>query len=295
MKSDQLSKTAAFVAIKFYGLTRGSRFRSLFDEPVVTFYDRILQSLPKPLSYYRYWLKFNSIRKFYIWTEELLLPGDLLHIISRKWYIQRITRQLVDKGYEQIVILGAGFDHLGYYFSQDGLPCFEIDRPKMTQLKQQFYQEYYPSQSHPHIITSDQTSIPLPHKKIDPDKKTIVVAEGFFDYLAPPSVAEALTKVRSNFSHSTALISTHFALNELPFLQRLVYKMSIRLVGEQLQFHTSADAFKQMLKEQRYEISQFFDTQEISKIVHNQIGTLLPLLKGFYILSAKTNHKSCSK
>lgn len=287
MEPDQTSKTAAFIAIKFYGLTRDNRFRSLFDESEITFYDRVVQSLPKPLSYYRYWLQFNWVRRFYIWSEELLLPGDLLHIIARKWYIQRMTKQLVDEGYEQIIILGAGFDHLGYHLSKDGISCFEIDRPKMGILKQQFFQRYYPNQPHPQIITNEQTSTPLSHQKIDPDKKTVVIAEGFFDYLTPPSVEETLSKIRNNFSHNTTLISTHFSLDELPFLHRTTYKMSIHLVGEKLQFHTPAEGFRQMLTEQRYEIRQFFDTQEISKTIHNQIDTSLPLLKGFRILSAQ--------
>lgn len=84
MKANQLSKTAAFVAIKFYGLTRIEKFRSLFDDSVVNFYDRIVQTLPGPLSYYHSWLKYSGIRKLFIGAEELLLPGDLLHIIARK-------------------------------------------------------------------------------------------------------------------------------------------------------------------------------------------------------------------
>lgn len=291
MKSDQLSKTAAFVAIKFYGLTRDNRFRSLFDDSVITFYDQLVQALPKPFSYYRYWLQFKWVRKFYSWSEELLLPGDLLHIIARKWYMQRMTKQLVDEGYEQIIIPGAGFDHLGYYFSLGGLPCFEIEKPQVGQLKQYFLQEYYPNQPHPHIImnrSETQTLLPFSNH-IDPNKKTVIVAEGFFDYLKPRTVEKILFQIRSNFSHSPALISTHFSLDELPIFYRFVYKKSIRIVGEQFQFDTPVEAFKQMLKEQRFKISQFFDTHEISTEIHEQIDTPLPLLKGFYIVSAKTS------
>lgn len=290
MKAGQISKTAAFVAIKFYGLTRDNRFRSLFDESVITFYNRLVHSLPKPLSYYRYWLQFSWVRRFYIWSEELLLPGDLLHIIARKWYMQRITRQLVDEGYEQVIIPGAGFDHLGYYFSREGLPCFEIEKPRMSKLKQDFFRKYYPDQPHPSIITNNHSFLPLSHQKIDPYKKTVIVAEGFFDYLPKDNVQQILSHIRNYFSHRTALISTHFALDELPFFNRSVYKTSVRMIGEQLRFNTPAKAFKQMLTQHNYEISQFFDTHEISKNIHNQIDTSLPLLNGFYILAAQTRY-----
>jgi hypothetical protein len=293
MKADQLSKTAAFVAIKFYGLTRDERFRSLFDPSVITFYNKLVRSLPVPLSYYHYWLQYPWVRKFYIWGEELLLPGDLLHIIARKWYIQQITQQLVNDGYEQIIILGAGFDHLGYHYSQKGLSCFEIDAPQMSFLKQQFFQEYYPGQAHPDIITShfsDDQPVPefTSYPKIDKHSKTIVVAEGFFDYLNPDIVNQTLTQIRSYFSHKTTLVTTHFALDELPSLHRRVFKTSVRMVGEQLRLDASINIFKQILTDQGYNICQLYEAQAISENIQMHTKTMLPILKGFYILSAKS-------
>lgn len=292
MKGDQLSKTAAFVAIKFYGLTRDERFRSIFDPAVVTFYDQLVQSLPRPLSYYHKWLQYPWVRKFYIWGEELLLPGDLMHIIARKWYIHQITQQLVDDGYEQIIILGAGFDHLGYHFEQKGVSCIEIDAPQMATLKQQFLNEHYFRQSHPHIISHHSTiRQPLPkfsdHSIIDSDRKTVVVSEGFFDYLTTDVVNKLLEQICNNFSHKSVLVSTHFSLDELSFIHRKVFQKSIRAVGEQLRFHSSINAFKQMLSAHGYKICQFFDTQTISRNLRDQINTELPVLKGFYILSAE--------
>lgn len=293
MKADQLSKTAAFVAIKFYGLTREKQFRTLFDNSVIEFYDQLVHSLPAPLSWYHYWLQYKWARRFYIRSEEILLPGDLLHIIARKWYIQRVIRQLVDDGFRQLLILGAGFDHLGYYFSQEGLACIEIDAPKMAKLKRHFLEEYYTDQSHPHIIPYHfSSSKPIPqftnHSKIDREQKTIVVAEGFFDYLSTDSVNKSLEQICNNFSHKTALITTHFSLDELSFFHRKVFKMSVRTVGEKLRFNCSADAFRRMLGDQGYYISQCFDSQTIRDNFHHQIDTKLPVLKGFYILSAKT-------
>lgn len=292
MKADQLSKTAAFVAIKFYGLSRNKHFQSLFEPSVITFYNKLVRSLPAPLSYYHYWLQFGWVRKLYIWLEELLLPGDLLHIIARKWYIQKITSQWIDKGYEQIIVLGAGFDHLGFYYSQKDLPCFEFDVPKMTALKQQFLKEHYPGERHPHIITSyfsgDQ---PLPvftnHPKIDKHKKTIVIAEGFFDYLSPDIVDQTLSQIRNYFSHNATLITTHFALDELPLFHRWIFKKSVSMVGERLRLNASINDFIQILSAQNFNVGQLYDTQEISKNIQTDIKTRLPILNGFYILSAK--------
>lgn len=291
MKSDQISQTAAFVAIKFYGLTRIKTFRSLFDQSVVDFYDRLVQALPAPLKYYHFWLRSGWVRKLYIWSEELLLPGDLLHVVARKWKIQHMTNQLVDKGYKQIIVLGAGFDHLAYYYSQKGLSCFEFDSPHMAALKHQFLNDHYPDRPHPEIIPSHLpenkigTQL-LEHPDINSEKKTIVIAEGFFDYLAPAIVGLTLRQIQSFFSNDITLVGTHFALGELSKFHRWVFKNSVRIVGEQLEFNTSAETFRQILKDKGFTTCQLFDSHQISDKISERIKTSLTLLKGFYLFKA---------
>lgn len=291
MKPDQLSQTAAFVAIKFYGLSRTEEVQSLFDESIVSFYDQLIRSLPAPLRYYHYWLKFRWVRRLYIWSEELLLPGDLLHIVARKWYIQRMTTQLVEDGYEQLIVLGAGFDHLAFYFSQQDLPCYEFDAPHMASMKRQFFKDYYPSEKHPKIISTHLPEDSLEtefraHPEIDPEKNTIVIAEGFFDYLKPQTVEHSLNQIKNHFMHNPVLISTHFALNELSAFYRWVFRSSVNLVNEQLQFGSSIEEFRRLLSNADFEVSQLHDAHEISDEMKKRTGTNLPVLAGFYVLLA---------
>lgn len=292
MKADQLSLTAAFLAVKFYGLTKTKKFRSLFDDSVVRFYDQLVQTLPPPVRYYHFWLKFSWVRRFYIWSEELLLPGDLLHVIARKYFIQKMTQQLKDEGYEQLVVLGAGFDHLAFYFSDKGLNCFEFDAPHMASRKRRFLRDYYADQNHPeiaaiHLPNDDVAEEFLKYPDLDPHKKTIVVAEGLWDYLKPEIVSSTIRQACSYFSHKPVLISTHFSLDELPKFHRWVFKKSVQMAGEKLQFNTSVNGFKQLLKDEGFNISQLFDRQEINEELNRQFSTHLVMLKGFYILLVK--------
>lgn len=291
MKPDQLSQTAAFIAVKFYGLTRIDDFHSLFDDSTIRFYDKLVVSLPAPIRYYHYWLRFNWIRKLYIWSEELLLPGDLLHIIARKWIIQQKVSKLVDDDYEQLIVLGGGFDHLGYHFSQKGLSCFEFDAPYMANLKRQFLNDQFSHQQHLQIISSHLPTNNLgsqfeEHPDIDPHKKTIIVAEGFFDYLTSSTVSTLLDQIQNFFSQRPALVSTHFALNELTAFHRWVFTKSVKIVGEQLLFNSSMSDFEKTLSENGFHISQIAGSQEISDKLHQRVKTDLPILKGFYILTA---------
>lgn len=291
MKPDQLSKTAAFIGIKFYGLTRINAFRELFDDEVITFYEQIIKQLPPPLKYYHYWLKHRWVRKLYIWSEELLLPGDLLHIIARKWYIRNQINEFVDDGYEQIIVMGAGFDDLAFTYTQKGYACFEFEAPYMVCQKRKFFKICYPKKTHPKIVESylpkDQLSNQIEqHPEIDPHKKTILVAEGFFDYLTRDTVTKTISEIRSYFEDNATLITTHFALDELPLHHRWSFQSGVNTVGEKLQLNSSISEFENMLVQHNFSIKKRIDNDQMTTQLHQKTDTELMVLKGFYLLVA---------
>jgi O-methyltransferase involved in polyketide biosynthesis len=289
MKPNQLSKTAAFIAIKFYGLTQKDHFRSLFDDSVITFYERIVQNLPSPLNYYHYWLKFNWVRKLYMGSEELLLPGDLLHIIARKYYIRHCIKKLTEDGYQQIIVLGAGFDDLAFTYTQKGYSCLEIDVPHMAKHKQEFLNQHYVDSKHPQIMSSYLTNSQLDFPSninLDPNQKTIIIAEGFFDYLHTGLVDKILRKFKSHLNQNPTLITTHFALDELPFYHQWSFKTGVKTVGEALKLHLSISEFQELLTENGFMINRLLDRPVMTKQLQQLTGTKLPLLKGFYLIQA---------
>lgn len=291
MRSNQLSQSAAFIAIKFYGLTREEQFRTLFDPSVMAFYEKTVRSLPVPLRYYHYWLRFRPVRSFCIAAEELFLPGDLMHILARKWYMGQMVDELISDGYEQILVLGAGFDHLGLRYARQGIPSLELDTPRMTQLKRQILEQHYPGNPHPDIMP-----LMLPHhplsdllqqeQPLSPEKKTIIIAEGFFDYLQKQAVGELLSALRHYFT-SPALLTTHFALNELSPFHRLIFRTSLRVVGEKPELGVSMETFLDLLHTNDFRIQKKLGPREISHDLLSSINTDLPLLEGFYLFSAR--------
>ncbi|WP_372634707.1 class I SAM-dependent methyltransferase [Fodinibius sp.] len=291
MNADQLSQSAAFIAIKFYGLTREEQFSNLFDPAVISFYERVVQSLPPPLRYYHYWLRFRPVRSLYMAAEELFLPGDLMHILARKWYMEEMAGDLADRGYEQMLVLGAGFDHLGLRYAGRGIPALELDTPRMAQLKTQLLEQYYAEKPRPDIqpfMFPDHSLSGLLQQQqiLSPDKKTMIIAEGFFDYLNKEAVGDLLSTLRRYFT-SPVLLSTHFALDELPPFHRFIFRSSLRIVGETPKFDASMETFRALLHNSGFRIQKEYSLQSISQDLLSSISADLPILKGFYLFSAR--------
>lgn len=292
MKPDQISKTAAFLAIKFYGLTKKKQFSSLFDGEILSFYDHIVQKLPAPLNYYHYWLQFNWVRRWYIKSEELMLPGDLLHVVARKLYIRQLVDKLIDDGYKQLIVLGAGFDDLAFSYRQKGIIAAELDVPRMSEAKRNILNSIYPNANYPeligvHISDNSSNAIFPSFSHINPNKKTVIIAEGFFDYLKTRTVQHILAEAETHFAITPALITTHFALDELPKRHQWVFKTGVQSVGEKLQLHKSIHDFKHLFFESNFALQQQLDFISLEKKLRKQTGSNLSMLKGFYILLFK--------
>ena len=290
MKPDQLSQTAAFIAIKFYGLTKDEPYRSLFDEATIEFYDKLVENLPAPLNRYHKLLDKKWLRPFFQWSEELLLPGDLMHILMRKYYISKMVDELKEE-YTQLVVLGAGFDHLATKCASEGIQCLEIETPYMAQLKR----ELLANQDAVHNKLSIQEGYFLKQRLIDilessdinPHQKTIVVAEGFFDYLPEAEAKNILCDISDFSKNDVTLISTAFVLEELNLFHRFVFKAGVRIVGETLLLDHSLKDFRELLNSTGFEVIQTLSGNHIKKETLEPNSISLPILTGFYLLQSK--------
>jgi O-methyltransferase involved in polyketide biosynthesis len=291
MQPNQLSNTAAFIAVKFYGLTREEPYRSLFDEEAILFYERLVKNMPAPLRYYHCGLKSETLSKFFIFWEELLLPGDLMHIILRKYYLTNWVKELGEQGYRQMLVLGAGFDHLGALNASKDMRCVELDMPKMISLKKDFIIKH--GYEHPNLLLKEAfftrdtlLEILQAQSTLNPNRKTMVVAEGFFDYFNQTTSSEILTDAAAFFSDDVTLLSTLFSLQELSGFRSSVYKNSIKLAGEKLKLHLDKSGYIKLLKQHRFSIERSLSFDEMKQEVLKPRGISLPVLPGFYLVRA---------
>lgn len=123
-----------------------------------------------------------------------LLPGQFEAFAHRKAFCENHVREGIRAGAEQVLVLGAGYDTLGWrlapLFPRVGF--FEIDHPATARLKAKGIE----AMSRPenlHLIAEDlgvkQLSLILEQNDIwCLDGKTVIIAEGLVMYLRPESV-----------------------------------------------------------------------------------------------------------
>lgn len=289
MKPNRLSKTAAYIAIKFYGLTLIEPFRSLFDEETLLFYDRLVADLPAPLNKYHSFLKNKWIRTCAISLDEFFLPGDLMHILLRKYHIREMIEKSIIHQNEQLIILGAGFDHMGKTYSEKGLQCFELDVPRMAHIKQTFLGSHryhnnnltiYPIHFSGDSLSDELVNIP----QLTPETETIVVAEGFFDYLSPAEFKNTVKSLTNFFNNRVTLISTVFSLDELTPFRSLIFKSAVLAVAEQLKLHYSVCEFIDFFKENNFQIKNQLSGEVMKSQTLAAQDIQMPVLPGFYLI-----------
>lgn len=291
--TSSLSLTASFIAVKFYGLTLNPKIAAFFDPFVPKFYEDVVTYLPKKLSWNHSALHSKVWRKFFVWWEELLLPGDLMHIISRKYYATKALQEAIDSGFEQVVILGAGFDHNGAFFASKGISVFEIDTPKMIDHKRNLLQKYGYEYKDFHLCPIDPNNQNIKelleeNSSFNFELKTVFLAEGFFDYLSLESVKSVLNSI-TNFDSEIKLISTFFDLAELKPFHRLMFKSGVTMVGETLKLPLRKKEFLNLLDEFGMVTESVIGYKEIEKDLIPKMGINLPVLSGFYIIESDFN------
>lgn len=287
----KISYTAAYIVVKFYGLTKDLRIAEHFDSFVLDFYKKMVSFLPSHLSWYQNSLNSPLLRTFFIWSEELLLPGDLMHIICRKYYMTNYVNEALENGIEQFVSMGAGFDHLGAYSASKGIPSFELDMDWMITHKNSFFKENGFSNELLKTVPIDFMNQQLSEvfssqPSFDLTKKTLFIGEGFFDYLPLETTKEILSDIHS-LNPENRLLTTFFSLDELNWFHRFSFTSGVSLVGESLRLPLIRSEFIELLKEVGFYVDKEIDHQEMNEDLVNSIGLNLPVLKGFYILNAR--------
>jgi len=123
-----------------------------------------------------------------------MLPGQFEAFAHRKAFCERKVREGIDDGATQILVLGAGYDTLGWRLAPEfsGINFFEIDHPATAHLKARGI-ESMGRRKNLRLVAEDLgkrklSDVLKTDKSWDLSAQTIIIAEGLVMYLSPEAV-----------------------------------------------------------------------------------------------------------
>jgi len=125
-----------------------------------------------------------------------MLPGQFEAFAHRKAFCERQVRRGIEDGAQQVLVLGAGYDTLGWRLAAEfpGVDFFEIDHPATARAKARGIGAMGP-RPNLHLLAEDLGTRPLADvlknaRAWNATVPTVIVAEGLLMYLSPAAVGE---------------------------------------------------------------------------------------------------------
>ena len=193
MQTDKPSQTARKVALNIVTLGSRRRMDEVLPPGIV---DATAKLLVEAGAVGRWSVRFSRSRLavgLYL-AFDWMMPGQFEAFAHRKAFCERQVRKGIEGGASQVLVLGAGYDTLGWRLAPElaGVNFFEIDHPATARLKAKGIKAMG-RPTNLHLIAEDLSERPLVDVlQVNPTwnsvSPTVIVAEGLLMYLPPTAV-----------------------------------------------------------------------------------------------------------
>ena len=140
-------------------------------------------------------------------------PGAVGCIASRTRYIDDYLKVCINKGIEQLVIMGAGYDSRAYRFAEllGNVKVFELDQPVTQKVKIEKIKKIFGSLPNqiihvPIDFNSEKLDMRLFESGYNKILKTLFIWEGVTMYITAEAVDETLSFVTKNSGKGSSII-----------------------------------------------------------------------------------------
>jgi methyltransferase (TIGR00027 family) len=176
-----------------------------------------------------------------------MMPGVNGAIVARIKFIDEYLLDCIEKGFKQVVIIGAGYDTRAYRFPEvkENLKVFEVDHPATQQVKISTIKEIFGTPPDhviyvPVIFGVDRLDKNLLENGYNPDLKTLFIVEGLLMYVPPPAVDGLLSFVVDASGPGSSFVADYFTNSVIagtsPLKEALVLRQFVENEGAPLQF-----------------------------------------------------------
>ena len=138
MRKDKPSKTALKVAMSLITLAAKPGMDRILPQGIVDATERLLVASGAAGARTVRWSRSQRMVSVYE-AFDWMLPGQFEAFAHRKAFCERQVREGIDAGATQVLVLGAGYDTMGWRLAPEfsGATFFEIDHPATARLKAQ--------------------------------------------------------------------------------------------------------------------------------------------------------------
>ncbi|MDD5368765.1 MAG: SAM-dependent methyltransferase [Anaerolineaceae bacterium] len=200
-------------------------------------------------------------------------PGVNGFLVARDRYMDDVLQSYLDKGLQQLVILGAGYDSRIYRFDLTGrVKTFEVDHPatqldKLARLRTIFGEVpghvcYVPVDFNTQTLEGC-----LLEAGYEPKLKTLFIWQGVTMYLNPESVDATLAFVVKQSAPGSAIIFDYVYKAVLDGVQKQIEIGNLRryrfMTGEGLTFGITENAIEAFLKERGFREVQDINANDL--------------------------------
>jgi len=198
MKTAQASNTAKVIAASTLLLASDQRSASLIAPGAAALCQQFLSTNRTDR-----WLAKSAAhpltRALWRGVERIIQPGIMMHFWNRKRWIERHCRAAIANGFERIVVIGAGFDTLGYRLADEfpQLDIIEIDHPATQGVKRlALAGDKVAPPPNLRFVARDLSIEQLPLDMLNDGKPTIFIMEGVLMYLSSDDIGRLFATLR---------------------------------------------------------------------------------------------------
>lgn len=197
MRKDKPSMTARKVALNIVTLGAKPGMDNVFPPGIVEATAEMLVASGAVGANTIRWARSRRMVSVYE-AFDWMMPGQFEAFGYRKAFCERQVRDGISIGASQILVLGAGYDTMGWRLAPEfsGVNFFEVDHPATARLKARGIDEMG-QRGNLHLISED-----LGKRKLvdvmeandvwDMTAQTVIIAEGLLMYLPPEAVFDLL-------------------------------------------------------------------------------------------------------
>jgi len=140
-----------------------------------------------------------------------MLPGQFEAFAHRKAFFERQVREGISSGATQVLVLGAGYDTLGWRLAPEfpGVSFFEIDHPATARLKAKGIATMG-CPDNLSLLAEDLgdkqlVDVLTEHRLWDANARTVILAEGLVMYLLPEAVLKLFCQCAELVGHGSRI------------------------------------------------------------------------------------------